>query len=89
MFNRDLFRAKIVERGKTMRDVAVAIGCSEATLSRKVNGISDFTRNEIQLFRQSFCLSSEEVEHIFFALHLRKRKYASRNQNGGERIAIP
>lgn len=67
MFNRDLFRAKVVERGKTMRDAATAIGCSEATLSRKVNGLSDFTRNEIQLFRQSFGLSPEEVEHIFFA----------------------
>ena len=67
MFNRDLFRAKIVENGKTMKDAAVAIGCSEAALSRKANGTSDFTRNEIQLFRQAFGLSSTEVENIFFA----------------------
>lgn len=66
MFNRDLFRAKIVENGKTMKDAATAIGCSEAALSRKVNGISDFTRNEIQLFRQAFSLSPAEVESIFF-----------------------
>lgn len=66
MFNRDLFRAKIVENGKTMKDAAAAIGCSEAALSRKVNGISDFTRNEIQLFRQAFGLSTAEVESIFF-----------------------
>lgn len=67
MFNRDLFRAKIVANGKTMKDAATAIGCSEASLSRKVNGTSDFTRNEIQLFREAFGLSSEEVSLIFFA----------------------
>lgn len=67
LFNKDLFRAKLVEHGKTMRDTAVVIGCSEAALSRKVNGISDFTRNEIQLFRQAFRLTAEEVDRIFFA----------------------
>lgn len=67
MFKKDLFRAKVMECGKTMRDAAVAMGCSEATLSRKINGISDFTRNEIQLFRQAFNLSPDDVEHIFFA----------------------
>ena len=67
MFSRDAFRAKIVANGKTMKDAATAIGCSEASLSRKVNGTSDFTRNEIQLFREAFGLSSEEVSLIFFA----------------------
>lgn len=67
MFKKDLFRAKVMERGKTMRDAALAMGCSEATLSRKINGISDFTRNEIQLFRQAFGLSADDVENIFFA----------------------
>lgn len=67
MFNKDLFRAKVVANGKTMKDAATAIGCSEASLSRKVNGISDFTRNEIQLFREAFDLNPEEVEQIFFA----------------------
>lgn len=66
MFNRDMFRAKIVEAGRTMKDAAAVIGCSEATLSRKVNGTSDFTRNEIQLFRKSFKLSADDVERIFF-----------------------
>lgn len=67
MFKKDLFRAKVIEHGKTMRDAAIVMGCSEAALSRKVNGISDFTRNEIQLFRQAFGLSADDVEHIFFA----------------------
>lgn len=67
MFKRDLFRAEVFKHGKTMKDVALAIGCSEASLSRKVNGISDFTRNEIQRFRQMFNLSATEIEKIFFA----------------------
>lgn len=67
MFNKDLFRAKLMEHGKTLKDAAQSIGCSESTLSRKVNGISDFTRNEIQLFRQALKLSPEDVERIFFA----------------------
>ena len=67
MFKKDLFRAKVIEHGKTMRDAAIVMGCSEAALSRKVNGISDFTRNEIQLFRPAFNLSADDVEHIFFA----------------------
>ena len=67
MFNRDLFRAKIVEHGKTMKDVAAAIGCSEASLSRKVNGLSDFTRKEIQLFKQMFGVTAADIERIFFA----------------------
>lgn len=67
MFKKDLFRAKVIEHGKTMRDAAIVMGCSEAALSRKVNGISDFTRNEIQLFWQAFNLSADDVEHIFFA----------------------
>lgn len=67
MFDKDLFRAKLMEHGKTLKDAAQSIGCSESTLSRKVNGISDFTRNEIQLFRQAFRLSREDIERIFFA----------------------
>lgn len=50
-----------------MRDVASAIGINEATLYRKVNGTSDFTRNEIQIIKQFLDLTSDEVESIFFA----------------------
>ena len=37
-----------------------------ATLSRKMNGESDFTRNEIQLFRSKLGLSAREIDYIFF-----------------------
>lgn len=67
MFQDNLFRAKLKARRKTVKDIAEAVGVSEATLYRKINGTSDFTRNEIQLIRQYLNLCAEEVDEIFFA----------------------
>lgn len=50
-------------------DVAKALGYkrpADATLSRKMNGESDFTRSEIQLFRSELGLSAKEIDYIFF-----------------------
>lgn len=70
MFRVDLFKARLAESNKSVRDVANILGCNESTLYRKMSGESDFTRNEIQLFRQAFDLSPAEVEAIFFATEL-------------------
>ena len=51
MFKANLFRAKLKEFDKTIDDMAVVLGISSATVSRKINGISEFKRNEIQLLR--------------------------------------
>lgn len=67
MFRLNLFKAKLVEKGVSTRDMASIIGCNEATLYRKMNGVSDFTRNEIQLIKQALSLTSADVEDIFFA----------------------
>ena len=67
MFRLNVFKSKLSLHEKTMRDVASAIGINEATLYRKVNGTSDFTRNEIQIIKQFLDLTSDEVESIFFA----------------------
>lgn len=67
MFKANLFKAKLIEKGKTVSGIAATIGCNEVTLYRKINGTSDFTRNEIQLIKQDMQLTSEEVEAIFFA----------------------
>lgn len=68
MFKANLFKAALVEHGKTAREAAEAIGVNEATLYRKMNGTSDFTRNEIQLIRQFLHLTTDDVERIFFAI---------------------
>lgn len=67
MFNRDLFRAKYIEHGMNSDDVARIMGINPATLYRKMGGISDFTRNEIQLFRAALQLSPKETDAIFFS----------------------
>ena len=67
MFKLNLFNAKLAECGVTKGEIAKTIGCNEATLYRKLNGKSDFTRNEIQMIRQKLNMSANEVDTIFFA----------------------
>ena len=67
MFKRNFFDAKCKECELKTDDVARIIGVNPATLYRKLTGKSDFTRNEIQLFRCALKLSSFEVDAIFFA----------------------
>ena len=67
MFQDNLFKAQLKAKRRTVKDIAEEVGVSEATLYRKINGTSDFTRNEIQLIRQYLNLCAEEVDEIFFA----------------------
>lgn len=68
MFDKNLFRAAVVAKGKTMSDVADEIHVSNATMSKKVNGHSEFTRKEIQ----EICdfLEVDDPVPIFFAERL-------------------
>lgn len=70
MFMVNLFKAKLKELNKSVPDIAAVIGVNQATLHRKMNGTSDFTRNEIQLIRYALGLTDEEMTNIFFAEHL-------------------
>lgn len=65
MFNRAKFRAKIIEKGFTIEAVANELKINKATLYRKMNGNSDFYRNEIQ----QLCnlLDIQNPNEIFFA----------------------
>ncbi|MDU1265362.1 MAG: hypothetical protein E6970_05995 [Peptostreptococcus sp.] len=70
MTDKDLLKYHIAKSGKTVSCVIKYLGISEASYYRKVNGVSDFTRNEIQLMKDILNLSMEEVEKIFFAKKL-------------------
>ena len=70
MFNKDKFRAKIIESGMTTSQVANALGVSESTLYRKMNGKSDFSRSEIQILRAELKMNTNEAERVFFAKEL-------------------
>lgn len=67
MFNDNLFRAKCIEHGLRVADAARIMGINPVTLYRKMNGASDFTRNEIQLFRAALHLTPKETDAIFFS----------------------
>ena len=70
MFNRQLFRAKVIAAGYTLERIAVEIGINPATLNRKMNGESDFTRCEMHNIRRILRLTISDFEDIFFAPEL-------------------
>lgn len=70
MFDRKLFRSKVVASGLTLEAVAKEIGINPSTLDRKMSGVSDFTRNEMQTLRKILGLSAAEFDGIFFAEEL-------------------
>ena len=70
MFNRQLFRSKVIAVGLTLERIAIEIGINPATLNRKMSGESDFTRCEMQNIRRILMLDVAEFEAIFFAPEL-------------------
>lgn len=67
MFDKDKFCGLVRSAGITMETLAEILGINPATLSRKVNGNSDFTRNEMQLIKSRLNVSPENMDAIFFA----------------------
>lgn len=72
MFDIYKFKYAVSKRGFTLKDVAAWLGINIATLYRKMNGISDFTRNEIFIICSRLHLSNEETFSIFLShkLHI-------------------
>lgn len=67
MFDKNLFKYYVARAEKTLYETAVFMQISEATLHRKMNGTSDFTRDEIQRLKQFLSLSDKESMQVFFA----------------------
>lgn len=67
MFCENKFHAIRVLKGKSVADIAQAIGTSTPTLYRKISGKSDFTRNEIALISKCLKISNDEMNEIFFS----------------------
>lgn len=65
MFDRKKFKAAVILKGLTMKEIATYLKIDEATLYRKMNGTSDFFRNEIQTLCE--LLDLENPTEIFFA----------------------
>lgn len=67
MLDKDKLCGKIRACGLTLEKVARFLGINVATLSRKLNGRSDFNRNEIEMLRRKLALTADELQAIFFA----------------------
>lgn len=70
MFNEKKFKAKLIENGLTISDIAKSIGVNEATIYRKMCGKSDFSRNEMSIIKDILVLNMDDFELIFFAKEL-------------------
>lgn len=66
MFDAFKFKAKVVENRKTLESVAREMGVNYSTLYKKMYGISDFTREEIQKLKSILNMSADDVTSIFF-----------------------
>lgn len=70
MFNHDKLRGKMAEKRCTAENLANYLGINPSTLHRKMSGISEFTRSEIQQIAMLLGLSMQDVKDIFFAEQL-------------------
>ena len=67
MFKKWLMKEKMENAHVTSEGLSAEIGIYPATFSRKMNGVTEFTRNEIQIIRYCLGLTPKEVDDIFFA----------------------
>lgn len=67
MLNVKKFRSVLILKGITYKNIAELLNINVTTLYRKLNGESDFYRNEIDIIAKYLKLTLEEVEEIFFA----------------------
>ena len=59
-------KGKMVERDDTLESLANALNITGKTLSFKVNGKSEFSRDEIETIVKRYDLSPEDTMNIFF-----------------------
>ncbi len=65
MFNEKAFRRAIEDAGLTLLDIAKLLNINIVTLYRKINGESDFFRDEIQ--KIGYAVGVDKIIDIFFA----------------------
>lgn len=64
--NRLELNAAIARAGMTQQQLAEKLGISMVQMSRKMNGVSDFWRHEINSMRHILHLSDDDTVRIFF-----------------------
>lgn len=64
--NYNKLKGKIIEKGYSMKQFSEAIGISHVSLYRKLKGIREFDRNEIEKISELLCLDNVQIIDIFF-----------------------
>lgn len=65
--NANKLRGRLAEQRLTQEQLAAAIGINRATLHRKMDGASDFSREEMLAIREVLGLSDDDFMAIFFS----------------------
>lgn len=65
--NSNLLKAMIVKNGDTQEKLAEAMGLPTSAINMRINGRTEFRRNEINFIKQRYSLTSEEIDSIFFS----------------------
>ncbi len=64
-FNKNLLKSELVLNGITLGDLAKLLKLTKSTISKKVNGFSEWTLSEIQTIGKT--IGDDKIEKIFFA----------------------
>lgn len=65
--NRQMLKGKLVEKGKTYKDLADVLHKSITTVSNKMNGISEFDCAEAYIISKWLPLTTQESIEIFLS----------------------
>ena len=65
--NSNLLKAMIIKNGDTQEKLAEAMGLQTSGLNMRINGHTEFRRNEINFIKNRYNLSSCEIDEIFCA----------------------
>ena len=62
-----LLKGKIIAKGYSVEGFCAEVGISKTTFYRKLSGITEFSRSEIEQIIRSLELNENEIIEIFFA----------------------
>lgn len=65
MIQKNILKSKLSLRERTQRDLAKALGLSEVSTNKKVNGTVKFSLNEVKKIKEYLNLTNDEVVEIF------------------------
>lgn len=99
MFKSELLKGEMVAKKIKAEYLADKIGINITTFYRKLGGESEFNRQEMNIIKNILHLNKDEMDAIFLANYLRKRKLRRKStpqstteiqqQAGGDNIKMP